>query len=199
MPRNRKNQRGYKRRRVNVREVKQRFLIICEGEQTEPNYFRAFHVPREVVVRVMGLGRDPLTLVREAERLRRKSDYDQVWVVFDRDDVPVERFNRALAEADRLQIDVAYSNQAFELWFVLHFEYVNTARTRTDYINRLNQLLDSPYSKRDETLYETLLARQPTALQNAARLLNSYAVAQPSKDDPSTTVHLLVAQLNRFL
>jgi len=36
-------------RRVGTREVRQRFLIVCEGEETEPNYFRAFKAPGLVV------------------------------------------------------------------------------------------------------------------------------------------------------
>lgn len=40
---------GRSSRRVGTREVRQRFLIVCEGEQTEPNYFRAFQVPGLVV------------------------------------------------------------------------------------------------------------------------------------------------------
>jgi len=31
------------------RIVRQRFLIVCEGEKTEPGYFRSFQVPGVVV------------------------------------------------------------------------------------------------------------------------------------------------------
>ncbi len=41
--------RGRTGRRVDTRTARQRFLIVCEGEQTEPNYFRAFQVPGLVV------------------------------------------------------------------------------------------------------------------------------------------------------
>lgn len=51
------NSRGYSPRKVNTRELKQRFLIVCEGERTEPNYFKSFRVPKNVVsIDVRGLG-----------------------------------------------------------------------------------------------------------------------------------------------
>ena len=31
-------------RRQGVREIKQSFLIVCEGEKTEPDYFKAFRM-----------------------------------------------------------------------------------------------------------------------------------------------------------
>jgi hypothetical protein len=44
MPNRRKKASGYSERKVKNREVKQTFLIVCEGEKTEPNYFKSFHV-----------------------------------------------------------------------------------------------------------------------------------------------------------
>ena len=34
--------RGYADRRVKTRELRQRFLIVCEGGKTEPRYFESF-------------------------------------------------------------------------------------------------------------------------------------------------------------
>ena len=31
-------------RRQGVREIKQSFLIVCEGEKTEPDYFKSFRI-----------------------------------------------------------------------------------------------------------------------------------------------------------
>lgn len=190
--------RGYRSRSTNFREPLQRFLIVCEGEKTEPAYFNSFRVPT-VAIRVVGLGKDPLTLMQWAEQLRAKDDYDQVWSVFDRDDILPERFNQALALAKQLGISVAYSNQAFELWYLLHFHYVNTALTRGDYTQKLSEELGRPYRKDDDGLYQELLSQQTTAVQHATNLLTQYKPPNPPYDDPSTTVHLLVAELNRFL
>ena len=64
MAKNKKNSRGYSGRKVNIREVKQRFLIVCGGEETEKNYFDCFRVPGNVI-RVKGLNKDPDTLINK--------------------------------------------------------------------------------------------------------------------------------------
>ena len=60
-------------RQVNTREVKQTFLIVCEGEKTEPNYFRSFRV-LTATVRVEGAGMNTLSLIKETIRLKEGSD-----------------------------------------------------------------------------------------------------------------------------
>jgi hypothetical protein len=47
-------------------------------------------------------------------------------------------------------------------------------------------------------MYELLRPHQPIALRNAQKLLDEYQPANPAHDDPSTNVHLLVHELNRF-
>jgi hypothetical protein len=189
---------GSLRRRINFREVRQRFLVVCEGEKTEPNYFRSFRVPKDVVV-VRGLGDNTLTLVKKALELRRDDDYDQVWCVFDRDDFPTQNFNAAVELARHNGLHVAYSNEAFELWYLLHFNYHDTAISRHDYITKLSKLLGRPYAKNSEMMYAELEGRQADAIRNAHRLLAQRDPPNPAFDNPSTTVHLLVEQLNRFI
>ena len=196
------NSRGYSPRQVDTREVKQRFLIVCEGSKTEPNYFRSFRVPKNVVeVDVRGLGEDPSKLVKSAKDLKNKDgdDYDQIWCVFDRDSWILENFNNAISSATSQGFRVAYSNEAFELWYILHFEYLNTGIPRKDYIPKLSLLLGQKYQKNSETIYDELLNRQPIAIRNAEKLLTEYNPHVPANDNPSTTVHLLVQELNRFI
>ena len=70
MSKNKRNTRGYSSRKVETREVRQSFLIVCEGEKTEPNYFRSFRVPKNVVeIDVQGLGENPSKLVKSGKRL----------------------------------------------------------------------------------------------------------------------------------
>jgi hypothetical protein len=200
----RRSQRGYRERAVETRGLRPRFLIVCEGTRTEPAYFASFRLNKRVVsVDVRGLGRRALSVVEAARRLRSEEDYrdppDQVWCVFDRDDVSAGDFNAAVELAAREGIHVAYSNQAFELWYLLHFHYMDAAVGRQDYCGKLNELLGHPYRKNDVNIYRELESRQPSAVVNAQRLLAQYNPANPADDDPSTTVHLLVAQLNRYL
>lgn len=190
---------GYAKRRVNVREPRKRFLIICEGKKTEPNYFgefrSIFRVP--IDIRIEGLGVSPLALVERAKRLRSDNGYDEVWCVFDRDDCPPQDFNRAIQTARDNGIDVAYSNEAFELWYLLHFHFIDTAMSRTQYQAKLDKSLGHPYKKNSTTIFAELLPHQPDAIRNANRLLAQYPSPHPAADNPSTTVHQLVDQLIR--
>ena len=192
-----------KRKSRNRGKPPEAFLIVCEGGKTEPNYFKAFRLS-SVSVRVEGLGMNTLSLVRETLKIieRAKKEgirYDQVWCVFDKDNFPLQNFNNAIDLAARKNIKVAYSNEAFELWYLLHFNYYDSGVSRDQYIVMLHKLLKEPYQKNDTTMYRKIRDKQATALANAERLLKTYHPANPGKDNPSTTVHHLVMELNRFL
>lgn len=187
-----------KKRQIGQRQPRRRFLIVCEGEKTEPNYFRAF--PVEADVKIVGAGRGPKGVLSEAQTHARRAKqdgepYDEIWCVFDRDDTNEDDFNRFVYEASQLG-GVAYSNEAFELWYCLHFDFIDTRLTRQDYIQKLKAKLGD-YRKNDIELYKKLLPYQPTALANAGRLEANYPESTPPTErNPCTTVHHLVQRLN---
>ena len=190
--------RNYRARRSDRQETIQRFLIVCEGEKTEPSYLGSFRGPA-LVLDIRGFGINPRKLVDKALELGEEGEYEQVWCVFDRDECDVGDFNSALDRARSQEINVAYSNQAFELWYMLHYDFHNTAIPRQDYRRKLSKSLGREYRKNDPNMYDLLSSLQETAIQNAERLLGQYSPPFPAADDPSTTVHKLVKELNRFL
>jgi RloB-like protein len=107
------------------------FLIYCEGKNTEPSYFNKFKFPF-VTIKSFGEGKNTLSLVERAKQLadeavKSNRKYDQIWCVFDADPKPdnpyqAENFSNAIKKAESLGFGVAYSNQAFEYWLILHFE-----------------------------------------------------------------------------
>ncbi len=190
--------RSYSDRVIETREPKERFLIVCEGAKTEPNYFRNFRVPKNVV-EIHGIGDNTLGVVEEAIRLKNNEKYDQVWCVFDRDSFPAARFNVAFTLATENDIEIAYSNEAFELWYLLHFNYYDSGMSRKQYGNKLTELLGFKYEKNSDSIYDEILDKQPAAIKNAKRLLETYNPQNPERDNPSTKVHLLVVELNKFI
>lgn len=201
-------------RRTNIdyynRKVKTRrwFLIVCEGEKTEPNYFRSFPVDTNVIkLDIKGEGKNTKNLVEKAIELKNDSESDETdrfWCVFDRDKNPKnpndsQNFNSAITLARNNGIDVAYSNDAFELWYLLHFHFYNTAISRQDYQNMLTKLLGHKYEKNSDRIYEELKDKQQDAIKHAKRLLQKYEPPNPETNNPSTTVHLLVEELNSFI
>jgi hypothetical protein len=104
----------------------QKILIYCEGKNTEPSYFSQFRLPTVEIV-AFGEGKNTLSLVRRAIELSKAKQYDQVWCVFDADPDPnnssqTQNFNNAIQLAEQNGFRVAYSNQAFEYWLILHIE-----------------------------------------------------------------------------
>ncbi len=182
---------------VNRKETYKRLLVVCEGARTEPLYFQRFPVRNGDVVTIEGLGMNTLSLVQQAVRLRDEDGhYDEVWAVFDRDSFPSARFNSALSLAARENVAAAWTNEAFELWYLLHFEYCEAGLSRTTYSKRLSRHLKRPYTKNDPTMYSCLLSRQPEALRNASRLRQELAGTSAVNRNPATEVDRLVLRLN---
>jgi hypothetical protein len=127
------------RRRVAIRLPRRTFLIFCEGERTEPEYFKALKLlpsVRDVAavdlrVQTRDGGSVPRSLVSMAVSARRKAideeaEIDEFWCIFD---VEWPRnhpgLTEAVEEAARNEIQVAISNPCFELWLILHFRDYN--------------------------------------------------------------------------
>lgn len=176
--------------------------IFCEGKETEPNYFNPLckevgltavrGVPNKIYTE--GTGRNTVSLVRYAEKF--KDEYDEVWVVFDQDGRP--QFDEAIALAKKEGINVAYSNECFELWFILHKEYYTAGNGRDNYFEKMSKILGKSYEKAQDGMYDLFKDDTATAISNAKKLLAEHAKANittPSKMKPSTTVHLLVERL----
>ncbi|TDX01794.1 RloB family protein [Dinghuibacter silviterrae] len=202
------------------RQVKNTFLIYCEGANTEPEYFKAFPVNTETIVLAIGLGMSRSSLVKEIIRrvseqgyLEGQPNFDedrQIWCAFDRDDRGLpgedEDFDEAVRLAREHSLHVAYSNDAFELWFCLHDHYIDTQLHRKQFYERLSKRLGLNYEvhgKEKEfakSLYMLFLPFQAKAILHAERLHKVHEVEQrPSHHNPCTTVYQLVAALNKCL
>lgn len=87
-------------RRTAFREAKERFLIFCEGKNTEPEYFKAFKLVTASVKTIHVNQGDALSIVKEAIIQKRFCpEYDQYWIVFDKDESTDKRFNNAIKQA----------------------------------------------------------------------------------------------------
>lgn len=189
-------------------EERQYFLIVCEGARTEPIYFDYWKrfLPNHLLetVQIIGQGDNTINVVRKAieEKKARAADpvkppFDEVWAVFDKDDFPNERFDNAVSLAEQNGINNGSSNQAFELWYVLHFQFLQTAINRGDYFSILSKKLGFKYGKNDirvvEALFEKGNFRQ--AIEWAKELRKMHDGKTPSTSCPSTNVYKLVERL----
>lgn len=189
-----------------------RFLIVCEGEKTEPNYFKAFIDNRRSEVKevnVKGCGCSTCQLINEAKKIREKLEherpvsFDRVWLVFDKDEF--KDFNKAIVDAKKEGMNCAWSNQAFELWYVLHFQYLDTGVDRKQYIEMIEDKVRKAsksktfkYKKNDVGFYQILQEHgdEDFAFKNAEKLRNRHkGKSNYATHNPRTEVDLLVDEL----
>jgi hypothetical protein len=136
------------------------------------------------------------------ERAGGDYPFDQVWVVFDRDSFPADDFDNAITKAQNDNIKTAWSNEAFELWYVLHFEYRTTAMPRAEYQYKLSTCMGRRYAKNASDMHQVLasMGSQASAIKWAQRLHKEATDAHvtPANANPCTTVYQLVEVLNAF-
>jgi hypothetical protein len=188
-------------RKENTRDIR-RILIVCEGKKTEPNYFKKFPVNPVVFddITIEGTGYNTISLIKFSIKIRNEAlkngkPYIETWCVFDKDDFPIEDFNYALHFAQNNQIKCAYSIEAFEIWYMLHYNFYDTAMPRQQYKEKLTELIKKPYIKNDENMYSVLQKRQAKAIQNAKTLYYKQYSQPLQQQNPVTTVFQLVERL----
>jgi hypothetical protein len=156
------------------------FIIFCEDEVSEPNYFRSFETVNIKVNTIGGqksksahvyraihhcLGSDLLKEVNG--EYKKNCDDIHLWCVFDRDkekdrerdhiaNIADIEFTEAIKTARNSGINVAWSNDSFELWILLHFEDVDAsnhdAKNRIYYYARLTNIFSSIHTENDSLL-----------------------------------------------
>ena len=223
------------KRRTNDKTMVADIIIACEDSISSPTYFQmiintlieqksitqdSFVIAKHKHTNPTGVLSD--LKVYKDENGKAYKDFDHKWIVIDRDSERVsggghnkEDFNNALKNAQssrsNLNIEVAYSNDSFELWYLLHFEYRNTTISRDEIIKqvikRLKEIEPYKFSKLNKnnmkqesytkSIFETLKPLQSVAIRNAKKLLESYEDSHnPEKDNPYTRVHVLISILN---
>lgn len=187
-------------------------LIVCEGKNTEPSYFRKFRLS-SATVKAVGEGFNTVSLVERAKQLSEEKTYDQVWCAFDADPKPdnpnqAGNFNKAIELAQNYGFSVAYSNQAFEYWIILHLnDHQGGGMDRKDYNNLINNLLKPHKLSYDgngskiitEELFDLLYGFKEKAIKRARKVFDQHQDPSPAKRESSTTVHLLVEELMKHL
>jgi hypothetical protein len=152
-------------------------------------------------------------VVEEAIKSRDKSaqKFDRVWVVFDKDSFLPSHFNAAIAKATSNNIECAWSNEAFEFWYLLHFQNRITAMPRDQYQKAIEKAINDKvascsrknvkesfkYKKNALDMYDKLAkyGNQKLAIKWARELCKQHEGGDFSTQNPCTLVCELVEQL----
>ena len=195
--------------------TKRTVYILTEGDTEEAYFSRIgeivgadtdweYAVTVEVREIIKGSKTDPINIVKEAKK--STSDYDEVWVVFDKDRERDDKNEAAFKIAAKAKINIAFSSISFEHWLILHFEKSTFAFQRSDCESRTTKAnpivcvcngrvcaktyLKQPafypsFEKGKSLLYDDLKNRNIAAIENAAWLRKFQS--------PYTDIHLINA------
>lgn len=211
-------------RPIRHRRYQYLFLIVCEDGQTEPYYFSRFgpEIPPETLyLRPVGAGLDPLGVVARAtlERDQLAAEFnrtvDETWVVFDKDDADkepgkIKRFHEALRQADEQKFKLAFSNEVFELWLLLHLTDVDPAAPiprAAIYAQLEHELRQFPalrtfqyvHGKKDVVDAVLQAGSEQAAIQRAKALAVVHTGKPPLAANPSTQVYELAETLRSWI
>lgn len=86
LKREKREAKAAKKRKVATRDKIVRFLIVCEGEHTEPNYFKGLVKDKYSEVRsedIVGEGRSTCALVKKTEEIkdRHTLECDVIYII----------------------------------------------------------------------------------------------------------------------
>lgn len=191
-------------------------LIVTEGTDTEPAYFGAIkeiinkRYPEKIHLDVSGEGDNTISLFGRAKLLAGNNSnvYKHVWIVYDTDDFPADHIDRVLQlcvenSTEETTFHAIWSNQCIELWFLLHFSFMQSDIHRTEYwpklTEHLKQIGAGEYMKNRKDMYQILYPYMNYAIGNAKRLNALNEGKLPSKAAPGTKVYELIEVLKPYL
>lgn len=222
------------------------FVIFCEDAVSEPSYFNSFATD-QLRINARGnyrsarlnLGATVKDCLEDGYMEFTSAGYqlknmvtENLWCVYDRDlensDLTMIteennlQWSLAIQTAQKAGLKLAWSNDAFELWILLHFEDIdpNTAQHRDYIYNRLTEVFktmaDASDTLKSFTAYEhfnykggmkrkstfeefvlpQLKSRTEIAIERAKNLADKFGDAMPyHQRNPCTQVYLLVQDL----
>lgn len=172
------------RKRVkNNRDIKQRILILAEGE-TELIYLRALkrdvHLKNKLTAaRIIpydsekNTGRELVEIAKQLKKEAQKEQnrYEKIFIVLDKDGYTrhPETFNTAKDN----EIDIIFTSISFEYWFLIHFEYTTRAFVNcNELVSYLKRYM--PNYDKTKDYYEIQLSEKTTDAIQYARKVQEY-------------------------
>ena len=126
--------------------------------------------------------------------------------MFDKDDNA--DFDVAIKLAKENDIEVAWSNESFELWLLLHFQDLSVGIQRNQYLNTLNNhfknnnINNGVYSKNISNIFDIILDKVDMAITRSEKLRKYYEEQGEQfalNMNPGTTVDILVKELMNYI
>lgn len=202
------------------------YRIYCCGEVTEVEYFSRYNVQGKLKITcIHGSGRNHqslvdfmiddlykeglITVTENGLQINNPTEL-KIWCVFDRDFSSFKNdelsYMKALAYHKNGPVNIAWSNDSFEVWFLLHLQYFDNITHRDQLYDELDKhfqgILYKDYRKgRADT--RSFISQILPNTQNAidrAKLLYAFHAGKPEiQKNPSTKVFELIEEFQALL
>lgn len=200
------------------REAHPKIFIWSHTEKAEIEYFQDFknYLKTPLLMAKKEICWTPQEMLDKVVLWKEKEvsdeDGDQVWCIFDVDDFYKNDRNKllkAIKNAKNNDIKIAYANECFELWILLHFEKITSPVFRGKEIEKkIQQAFEKNKLgkfEKNKKVFQSLLPFQSEAIKNARCLLPiryeeiKWENALNDNKNPSTSIHFLVEEINRLI
>lgn len=220
------------------------FIIFCEDEVSEPSYLNLFNSPKIKLNFILNQKNMMDNVFNAIHHCKENKLFDfegdkeiisknglQVWCVFDRDKEESDKkislgnidLDESIITARSKNINVAWSNDSFELWILMHFQDIDpndsTLINRIKYYEKLTDIFSNltdpsqylvkmlsyegfSYQRNLKTkksfmsIVRKELTKNIDAAITRAKMLEDYFVnVRDHKKSPYTNVHKLVIEL----
>jgi len=137
-----------------------------------------------------------------------KSDipYAKIFILFDKDSFGADKFDNAIRMSESRGYIPIWSNECFELWYVLHYIYCDADNGREWYFDKLSDILNIKYKKEKAMdVFSQIYSpeRVKLALKRAEKLDSNFQIENaqfpPSKKVPCTKMYILLRELEKRL
>lgn len=187
------------------------WLFVCEGTKTEPNYITSlinyannFTSQSPLKFKAEGVGKNTETLISSVYEffectekfINQKTGipYAKTFVLFDKDSFKDCQFDNAIKMAEAQGYIPIWSNECFELWYILHYCYYDIDNGRESYFAKLKELIGEKYDKADDIFS---LIHTPDSLKKAMKY--SKKLDEESRDKKSASKMVPCTQMFRVV
>ncbi|MBU1669201.1 RloB family protein [bacterium] len=198
-------------RSINKKRVEEKAVLIAfEDSKSSKYYFRDLLRDKKLTGQVILVnrdkGQDPKRVFEKIGEYKNKNPnevFEKEWIVIDKDNWSKDKYLGVMERARKEDICVAFSNDAYELWIILHFEPLTRPTHRTELNSKLNTIFleryGKKYEKSSQDIYKFIIGFQEVAIKNAKNLVKQhhrdYGKIDPEKN-PITMIYQLVECLN---
>jgi len=188
-----------------------RYLIVCEGSKTEPNYFKELRHDlrlKSATIEICGeeCGSDPVSVYKYAAKVvdeNTGAKYDGIYCIVDKDNHKNLDEALDLIEAHGNDFFAVLSYPCFEYWLLLHFKlhrnsFIRTAKKSIGAMV-LSELKkhDATYEKGTNGTWRRYKDKLPTAIANSKEIKK--IADRSGNPNPSSSVHELVELLSAMV